>query len=86
MWRIFSKKNRKYTIVGVIAIVVGVYVAWRYLLPAKAQAWLKSFLYDPTTFESARDSGLTANPVSGWKGAGSKDAPMSIDDEPIYSS
>ena len=39
MWRIFSKKNRNYTIGGVIAFVVFVFVIYKYVFKGTAIGW-----------------------------------------------
>ncbi len=83
MWRIFSKKNRNYTIAGVVAFVIAVYVVYKYVLPEPWQAWLKSFLIDPASFETALHS--QAKRVSGWKGKGTASSPMVADPDPIFS-
>ena len=84
MWRIFSKKNRNYTIAGVVAFVIATYVVYKYLLPDNVAAWFRSFVTDPTTFETALHK--QAKSVQGWAGKGTKTSPMVPDQDPIYSS
>lgn len=85
MWRIFGKKNRNYTIAGVIAFVIAVYVVYSYVLPESWAAWFRSFVTDPTTasFETSLHS--QAKRVRGWQGAGTKDSPLRDDPDPIFS-
>ena len=54
MWRIFSKKNRNYTIGGVVAFVVIVFVIYKYVLKDTAIGkWFKGALDDPATVVSS---------------------------------
>ena len=51
-WRnafgLLSKKNRTYTIVGVITFVILTYIVYTYVLPEGAKAWVYSWVANPT--------------------------------------
>ena len=86
MWRIFNKKNRNYTIAGVVAFVIAVYVVWKYVLPERWQAWFKSFVADPSGavlggagWEAATRGEFGRGPIKVGEGAGlSSGSPIDI--------
>ena len=51
-WRnafgLLSKKNRTYTIVGVITFVILTYIVYTYVLPEPAKAWVYSWVAKPS--------------------------------------
>ena len=50
LWGIFNKKNRTYTIGGVVAFVVIVYVVYRYAIKGTALGnWFAKLMGNPTT-------------------------------------
>ena len=60
MWRIFSKKNRTYTIGGVLAFVVIVFLVYKYLLVGTAFG---------DTLAGLMGGGPTVLGSSGWEKA-----------------
>ena len=51
-WRnafgLLSKKNRTYTVAGVITFVFLTYLVYKYVLPEKAKAWVYSWVAKPS--------------------------------------
>ena len=68
MWRIFNKKNRNYTIGGVIAFVIATFLVYRYVLPDRAKAWLRAFMIKPEM----------AVGIEGWEEESRKRAPIKV--------
>ena len=51
-WRnafgLLSKKNRTYTVVGVVTFVLITFAVYKYVLPANAKAWVYSWVAKPS--------------------------------------
>ena len=66
MWRIFSKKNRNYTIGGVIAFVVIVFVIYKYALKGTAIGnTVEQVMRDPTSIAGGYGKGWEAATYKG---------------------
>ena len=76
MWRIFNKKNRTYTIAGSIAFIIVVYVVYRYVLPVRFKAWVKSFVISPA------DAVLSGVGSPGWEEQTRGHGPISAGEGP----
>ena len=73
MWRIFSKKNRNYTIGGVIAFVVFVFVIYKYVLKGTAIGnTVEQVMRDPTSIAGGYAAGWEEQTYSGMGTGGRK--------------
>ena len=73
MWRIFSKKNRNYTIGGVIAFVVIVFVIYKYVLKGTAIGnTVEQVMRDPTSIAGGYAAGWEEQTYAGMGTGGRK--------------
>ena len=82
MWRIFSKKNRTYTIGAVVAFVIIVYVVYRYVLSGTFVGdWFRRAMGNPSSIILTEKQSRTQGTMPGYEGGGTSLSPFVLSGE-----